>query len=64
MQAKVGRASYVNQSLVIQPDAGAIAVAIWLQAIIDTLTYESSGQHRIDEQLKKINQSINQSVNN
>ncbi|KAH7637574.1 hypothetical protein HUG17_8678 [Dermatophagoides farinae] len=64
MQAKVGRASYVNQSLVIQPDAGAIAVAIWLQAIIDTLTYESSGHHRIDEQLKKINQSINQSVNN
>ena len=38
MRANVGRASYVNEKHWLKnPDAGAIAVAIWLQAIVDTL---------------------------
>lgn len=37
MKAKVGRASYVNPNLIVEPDPGAYAVAIWTQAIADTL---------------------------
>ena len=37
MKARVGRAAYVNEAYVIEPDAGAIAVAIWIQEVVDTL---------------------------
>lgn len=37
MRAKVGRASYVNEALLTEPDAGAIAVAFWVQSLADTL---------------------------
>ncbi|XP_027204409.2 triokinase/FMN cyclase-like [Dermatophagoides pteronyssinus] len=45
MRANVGRASYVNEKHWLKnPDAGAIAVAIWLQAIVDTLANNNSNK--------------------
>lgn len=37
MQAKAGRAAYVNDKLVVNPDPGAIAVSIWVQGIIESV---------------------------
>jgi len=36
--ARSGRASYVSRELLTQPDPGATAVGIWLQAILTILT--------------------------
>lgn len=33
MVARSGRASYVSPELLTQPDPGAVAVGVWLQAI-------------------------------
>ena len=33
MTARAGRASYVNTSLLVNPDPGAQAVALWMEAI-------------------------------
>lgn len=33
MKAQAGRASYVNSDILNQPDAGAVAVTIWMKAI-------------------------------
>jgi len=38
MTACSGRASYVSRELLTQPDPGATAVGIWLQAILSALT--------------------------
>ena len=38
MTARSGRASYVSHELLTQPDPGATAVGIWLQAILSALT--------------------------
>ena len=37
MKARVGRAAYVNESYITKPDAGAFGVAIWTEALADTL---------------------------
>ncbi|XP_023931486.1 triokinase/FMN cyclase-like isoform X2 [Lingula anatina] len=37
MTARAGRASYVSKDLQTQPDAGAVAVSVWLKAIYLTL---------------------------
>ena len=34
MVARAGRASYVEPSLITQPDPGAAAVALWLRAAL------------------------------
>lgn len=38
MEARAGRASYVNRSQLTQPDPGAHAVGVWLAAIHKHLT--------------------------
>ena len=37
MEAKAGRASYVNRSQLTHPDPGAHAVAVWMEAIYNAL---------------------------
>ncbi|XP_060584088.1 triokinase/FMN cyclase-like isoform X2 [Ruditapes philippinarum] len=37
LKARAGRASYVSADLLTKPDPGAMAVAVWLRAIQDTL---------------------------
>ena len=37
MRAKAGRASYVNVSRLVNPDPGAQAVALWMEAIYTAL---------------------------
>lgn len=37
MKARVGRAAYVNEAYITKPDAGAIGVAIWTEALAHTL---------------------------
>ena len=37
MQARAGRASYVSQELLTEPDPGAIAVSIWFEAVCNVL---------------------------
>lgn len=37
MKANIGRAAYVNEAYITQPDAGAQAVAICVQALLDNL---------------------------
>ena len=39
MSAQAGRASYVHVSQLTQPDPGAKAVLIWLEAILYALTW-------------------------
>lgn len=39
MAARSGRASYVSRELLIQPDPGAVAVGVWLQAIYSALCH-------------------------
>jgi len=38
MKARAGRSSYVSQDRLTNPDPGAIAVTIWLSALLDVLT--------------------------
>lgn len=38
MKARAGRSSYVSQDRLTNPDPGAIAVTIWLSAVLDVLT--------------------------
>ena len=38
MTAHSGRASYVSPELLTQPDPGAVAVGVWLQAIYTALS--------------------------
>jgi len=38
MKARSGRASYVSPELLTQPDPGAIAVGVWLQAVYTALS--------------------------
>lgn len=38
MAARSGRASYVSPELLTQPDPGAVAVGVWLQAIYAALS--------------------------
>lgn len=33
MQAQAGRASYIGSSILSEPDPGAVAVALWMNAI-------------------------------
>ena len=37
MAARAGRASYVSPELLTQPDPGAVAVGVWLQAVYEAL---------------------------
>lgn len=37
MKAKAGRASYVHTSHLVNPDPGAQAVALWMEAIHNSL---------------------------
>ena len=37
MKAKAGRASYVHTSRLVNPDPGAQAVALWMEAIYNSL---------------------------
>ena len=38
LRARAGRASYVHYSQLTQPDPGAVAVAIWLEAVLTALS--------------------------
>ncbi|XP_077978362.1 triokinase/FMN cyclase-like [Glandiceps talaboti] len=38
MKARAGRASYVNQDLLTQPDPGATAVSLWMRAAYDVIS--------------------------
>lgn len=42
MTPKVGRASYVNTMRLVKPDAGAVAVSIWMNAIAETIKAANS----------------------
>lgn len=37
MKAKAGRASYVHASRLVNPDPGAQAVALWMEAIYNSM---------------------------
>ncbi|KAK7492352.1 hypothetical protein BaRGS_00016449 [Batillaria attramentaria] len=37
MKAEAGRASYVSADLLTQPDPGAVAVSVWMKAVLDKL---------------------------
>ena len=37
MKAKAGRASYVHSSRLVNPDPGAQAVALWMEAVCSSL---------------------------
>ena len=37
MKAKAGRASYVHTSRLVNPDPGAQAVALWMEAVYNCL---------------------------